>query len=142
MVAYKLFWDDFSGWYLEMIKPAYGSPCDAATMEATKKMFEQLMSLLHPFMPFITEEIWQDLAERKEGESICVASMPKAEKADEVALARFALAQEVVSAVRNIRKQKNLPQKEALELKVVRDENYPAEYEAVIVKMANLSAVS
>jgi len=142
MVAYKLFWDDFSGWYLEMIKPAYGSPCDAATMEATKKMFEQLMLLLHPFMPFVTEEIWQDLAERKEGESICVAQMPKAEKADEVALARFALAQEVVSAVRNIRKQKNLPQKEALELKVVRDENYPAEYEAVIAKMANLSAVT
>ena len=142
MVAYKLFWDDFSGWYLEMIKPAYGSPCDAATMEATKKMFEQLMLLLHPFMPFVTEEIWQDLAERKEGESICVASMPKAEKADEVALARFTLAQEVVSAVRNIRKQKNLPQKEALELKVVRDENYPAEYEAVIAKMANLSAVT
>ena len=142
MVAYKLFWDDFSGWYLEMIKPAYGSPCDVATMAATKKMFEQLMLLLHPFMPFVTEEIWQDLAERKEGESICVASMPKAEKADEVALARFALVQEVVSAVRNIRKQKNLPQKEALELKVVRDENYPAEYEAVIVKMANLSAVT
>ena len=142
MVAYKLFWDDFSGWYLEMIKPAYGSPCDAATMAATKKMFEQLMLLLHPFMPFVTEEIWQDLAERKEGESICVASMPKAQEADEVALARFALVQEVVSAVRNIRKQKNLPQKEALELKVVRDENYPAEYEAVIVKMANLSAVT
>ncbi|MBE6175204.1 MAG: valine--tRNA ligase [Rikenellaceae bacterium] len=142
MVAYKLFWDDFSGWYLEMIKPAYGSPCDVATMEATKKMFEQLMLLLHPFMPFVTEEIWQDLAERKEGESICVASMPKAQEADEVALARFALAQEVVSAVRNIRKQKNLPQKEALELKVVRDENYPAEYEAVIAKMANLSAVT
>ena len=142
MVAYKLFWDDFSGWYLEMIKPAYGSPCDAATMAATKKMFEQLMLLLHPFMPFVTEEIWQDLAERKEGESICVASMPKAEPADEFALARFALVQEVVSAVRNIRKQKNLPQKEALELKVVRDENYPAEYEAVIVKMANLSAVT
>ncbi len=141
MVAYKLFWDDFSGWYLEMIKPAYGSPCDGATMAATKKMFEQLMLILHPFMPFVTEEIWQDLAERGEGESICVASMPKAAEADEAALARFALAQEVVSAVRNIRKQKNLPQKEALELKVVRDENYPAEYEAVIAKMANLSQV-
>ena len=142
MVAYKLFWDDFSGWYLEMIKPAYLAPCDAATMAATKKMFEQLMLLLHPFMPFVTEEIWQDLAERKEGESICVASMPKAGEADEAALARFALAQEVVSAVRNIRKQKNLAQKEALELKVVRDENYPAEYEAVIAKMANLSQVT
>jgi valyl-tRNA synthetase len=93
-------------------------------------------------MPFVTEEIWQDLAERKEGESICVAQMPKAAAADEAALARFALAQDVVSAVRNVRKQKNLPQKEALELKVVRDENYPAEFEAAIVKMANLSAVS
>ena len=142
MVAYKLFWDDFSGWYLEMIKPAYGSPCDAATMAATKQMLEKLMLLLHPFMPFVTEEIWQDLAERKEGESICVAPMPKAEIVDEAALARFVLAQDVVSAVRNIRKQKNLPQKEALELKVVRDENYPAEYEAVIAKMANLSEVS
>ena len=142
MVAYKLFWDDFSGWYLEMVKPAYGSPCDVATMAATKHMFEQLMLLLHPFMPFVTEEIWQDLAERKEGESICVAATPKAQEVDEAALARFVLAQEVVSAVRNIRKQKNLPQKEALELKVVRDENYPAEYEAVIVKMANLSQVS
>ena len=142
MVAYKLFWDDFSGWYWEMIKPAYGSPCDAATMAATKQMFEQLMLLLHPFMPFVTEEIWQDLAERKEGESICVAALPKAQAADEVALTRFALAQEVVSAVRNVRKQKNLPQKESLELKVVRDENYPAEYEAAIAKMANLSAVT
>ena len=142
MVAYKLFWDDFSGWYLEMIKPAYGSPCDAATMAATKQIFENLMLLLHPFMPFLTEEIWQDLAERKEGESICVAALPKAVEADAQALARFALAQEVVSAVRNVRKQKNLPQKEALELKVVRDENYPSEFEAAIVKMANISQVS
>jgi valyl-tRNA synthetase len=142
MVAYKLFWDDFSGWYLEMIKPAYLAPCDAATMAATKQIFEKLMLLLHPFMPFVTEEIWQDLAERNEGESICVAQMPKAAAADEAALARFALAQDVVSAVRNIRKQKNLAQKEALELKVVRDENYPSEYEAVIAKMANLSQVT
>ena len=142
MVAYKLFWDDFSGWYLEMIKPAYGSPCDAVTMAATKQIFEQLMLLLHPFMPFLTEEIWQDLAERKDGESICVAALPKAVEADIQALARFALAQEVVSAVRNVRKQKNLPQKEALELKVVRDENYPAEFEAAIVKMANIAQVS
>ena len=142
MVAYKLFWDDFSGWYLEMIKPAYGSPCDAKTMAETKQIFEKLMLLLHPFMPFVTEEIWQDLAVRNEGESICVAQMPKADAADEAALARFALAQEVVSAVRNIRKQKNIAQKEALELKVVRDENYPSEYEAVIAKMANLSQVT
>ena len=142
MVAYKLFWDDFSGWYLEAVKPAYGSPCDRATMDATRSMFERLMLVLHPFMPFITEEIWQDLAERSDGESICVATLPQATTANEAALSRFALAQEVVSAVRNVRKQKNMPQREALELKVVRDENYPSEYEAVIIKMANLSAVT
>ncbi|MBQ7855520.1 MAG: valine--tRNA ligase [Alistipes sp.] len=142
MVAYKLFWDDFSGWYLEIVKPAYGQPADAQTIAETKNFFEQLMLVLHPFMPFVTEEIWQDLAERKEGESIMVASMPKAEEADGALLARFALLQEAVSAIRNIRKQKNLPQKEAVELKVVVDENYPSEFEAVLRKMGNLSAVT
>ena len=142
MVAYKLFWDDFSGWYLEIVKPAYGQPADVQTIAETKKFFEQLMLVLHPFMPFVTEEIWQDLAERKDGESIMVASMPKVEEADLNLLARFALLQEAVSAIRNIRKQKNLPQKEAVELKVVVDENYPSEFEAVLRKMGNLSAVN
>ena len=142
MVAYKLFWDDFSGWYLEMAKPAYGCPIDKQTIEQTKLFFEQLMLVLHPFMPFVTEEIWQDLAARANGESIMVSPMPKAEAGDENLLARFALLQEAVSAVRNIRKQKNLPQKEAVELKVIVDENYPKEFEAVLVKMGNLSAVT
>ena len=142
MVAYKLFWDDFSGWYLEIVKPAYGSPADKTTIEQTKHFFEELMLVLHPFMPFVTEEIWQDLAPRAEGESIMVSPMPKVEAADEALLARFALLQEAVSAIRNVRKQKNLPQKEAVELKVVLDENYPKEFEAVLVKMGNLSAVT
>ena len=142
MVAYKLFWDDFSGWYLEVVKPAYGTPADKLTVEQTKMFFEQLMLVLHPFMPFVTEEIWQDLAPRAEGESIMVSPMPKAEAVDETLLARFALVQEAVSALRNVRKQKNMPQKEALELKVVVDENYPRELEAVLVKMGNLSAVT
>ena len=142
MVAYKLFWDDFSGWYLEVVKPAYGTPADKLTVEQTKAFFEQLMLVLHPFMPFVTEEIWQDLAPRAEGESIMVSPMPKAEAVDETLLARFALVQEAVSALRNVRKQKNMPQKEALELKVVVDENYPRELEAVLVKMGNLSAVT
>ena len=142
MVAYKLFWDDFSGWYLEVVKPAYGTPADKLTVEQTKVFFEQLMLVLHPFMPFVTEEIWQDLAPRAEGESIMVSPMPKAEAVDETLLARFALVQEAVSALRNVRKQKNMPQKEALELKVVVDENYPRELEAVLVKMGNLSAVT
>ena len=142
MVAYKLFWDDFSGWYLEIVKPAYGQPTDVATIEATKRFFEQLMLVLHPFMPFVTEEIWQDLAERKPSESIMVADKPEPQPIDEQLLARFALLQEAVSAVRNVRKQKNLPQKEQIELKVVADENYPSEFESVLRKMGNLSAVT
>ena len=142
MVAYKLFWDDFSGWYLEIVKPAYGQPADKTTIEQTKLFFEQLMLVLHPFMPFVTEEIWQDLAPRAAGESIMVSPMPKAAAADENLLARFSLLQEAVSAIRNVRKQKNLPQKEAVELKVVVDDNYPKEFEAVLVKMGNLSAVT
>ena len=142
MVAYKLFWDDFSGWYLEIVKPAYGCPADKTTIEQTKRFFEELMLVLHPFMPFVTEEIWQDLAARANGESIMVSPMPKAEEVDETLLSRFALLQEAVSAIRNIRKQKNIPQKEAIELKVVLDENYPSEAEAVLVKMGNLSAIT
>ena len=139
--AYRLFWDDFSGLYLEMVKPAYGCPTDAATMEATRGFFDTLMRLVHPFMPFVTEEIWQDLAPRAEGDSICTAQMPSpCEERPEV-LARFELAKEVISSVRSIRNQKQLPQKEALTLRVVVDENYPAEYAPVMMKMANLTAI-
>ena len=141
LVAYRLFWDEFSGWLLEMVKPAYGDSIDECTLKAVKSIFERLMQMLHPFMPFLTEEIWQDIAERKEGESICVSEVKVAEEADEKLLARFELAKEVISAVRNVRKQKNLPNKDALTLKVIVDENYPAEYEAVIKKMANLTEV-
>ena len=142
MVAYKLFWDDFSGWYLEIIKPAYQQPADRATIEATKSIFEQLMLILHPFMPFITEEIWHTIADRKEGESIMIAQLPELKEADAALLSRFSLVQDTVSAIRNIRKQKNLPQRDAIELKVVRDENYPSEFEAVITKMGNISTVN
>ncbi len=141
MKAYKLFWDDFSGLYLEMVKPAYGTPADAATLAATKRFFDALMRILHPFMPFVTEEIWQDLAPRAAGESIMTAPMPEPAAEDARMLARFALAHEVVSAVRNIRNKKNLPQKEALVLRVIADENYPAEFAPVIRKMANLSQI-
>ena len=139
--AYRLFWDDFSGLYLETVKPAYGQPTDPRTMEATKGYFDALMRLLHPFMPFVTEEIWQALAPRAEGESICVAPMPEPCAERPETLARFELAKEVVSAVRNIRNQKNLPQKEALALHVIADGNYPAEYAPVMRKLANLSAI-
>ena len=141
MTAYKLFWDDFSGLYLEIVKPAYGQPIDAATMAATRELFDELMRVLHPFMPFITEEIWQDIAPRADGESICVAPMPVTGDADEQLLARFDLSCEVISSVRNIRNQKNLPSKESLALHVIADENYPAEYAPVIAKLANLSSI-
>ena len=139
---YRLFWDDFSGWYLEIVKPAYQSPIDAQTLARTKHYVDQLLRLLHPFMPFVTEEIWQDLKPEADVCSIVIAREPKAErKADEKILARFALAEEVITAIRNIRKQKNIAQKEALALRYITDENYPAEYAAVIAKMGNLKAV-
>ena len=140
---YRLFWDDFSGWYLEMVKPAYQSPIDAKTLARTKHYFDQLLRLLHPFMPFVTEEIWQDLKPEEGVCSIVIAQEPKAErKANATILARFGLAQETISAIRNVRKQKNIAQKEALTLNYIADENYPAEYEAVIAKMANLKEVA
>ncbi len=141
MIAYKLFWDDFSGWYLEMIKPAYQAPADGATVAATKSFFDSLMRLLHPFMPFVTEEIWQDVAPRTAGESIMVSPMPKAGAFDENLLARFELTSEVISAIRNVRKEKNLAQKEPLTLHVVEDAAYPKEYAPVIAKMGNLSSI-
>ena len=141
MKVYRLFWDDFSGWYLEMIKPAYQTPADAATVAAAKHWFDMLLRLVHPFMPFVTEEIWQDLAPRTAGESIMRAQIPAPAAADEAVLARFELVKEIVSAVRNVRKQKNIANKEQLTLEVMADENYPAEFEPVIVKMGNLASV-
>ena len=142
MMLYKLFWDDFSGWYLEMVKPAYQSPIDADTMAATKHFFDELLRLLHPFMPFVTEEIGQDLAPEAGCESIVVARQPRiVETADARTLARFDLAREVISSVRNIRKQKNIAQKDTLTMKVMADENYPEEYAPVIAKMCNLSSI-
>ena len=124
-----------------MVKPAYGQPTDSATLDATKHYFDALIRMLHPFMPFVTEEIWQALAPRREGESICVAQMPQPAAGDAALMARFELVKEIVSSVRNIRNQKNLPQKEALTLHVIVDGNYPAEFAPVVMKMANLAAI-
>lgn len=144
MTLYRLFWEDFSGWYLEMVKPAYGSPLDAKTYEATIGYFEQLLQQLHPYMPFITEEIWHYIAPRGEKDSIMVsryASLTATPRATEL-VDRFELVKEIVGGIRNVRKTKNIAQKEALELFYTADENYPAEFEAVISKMGNLSAVT
>ena len=141
MKVYKLFWDEFSGWYLEMVKPAYQCPIDARTLAQTKTFFEKLLQMIHPFMPFITEEIWHHIAPRKEGESIMVSLAPRAEQPDEVIIAEFDKVKEAISAIRNIRKERNLPNREALELKVIADENYHPQYNPVLQKMANLSSI-
>ncbi|MCD8071673.1 MAG: class I tRNA ligase family protein, partial [Alistipes sp.] len=141
MTTYKLFWDDFSGWLLEMIKPPYGSGIDPATLEEVKEIFEKLLLMLHPFMPFITEEIWQNIRPREEGQSIMLAVLPEAATPDTELMAGIGRVQEVVSAVRAVRKQKNFPNREQIRLAVIPDGNYPAAYESVLAKMANLEGI-
>jgi len=139
MSVYKFFWDDFSGWYLEMIKPAYQKPIDSKTYQATIGFFESMLKVLHPFMPFITEEIWQLIEERTDGESIMVEAMPATKGADEKLLSDFELLMETVSAVRNVRSDKNIANKE--ELKLLVHGEFDETYLPVLVKMANLSSV-
>lgn len=139
MAVYKLFWDEYSSWYLEMVKPAYGSPIDKATYEATLGYFDTLLRLLHPFMPFITEELWQHIAERKDGESIMVAQLPKMGEFDDSIVADIDVAKEIIAGVRTVRMQKNIPNKEQLELQVVG--NAELKVEAIITKLANLSSI-
>ena len=141
MTVYKLFWDEFSSWYLEMVKPAYGAPIDRKTYDATLRYFDVLLRLLHPFMPFITEELWQHLAERKEGESIMYASLPVTGQFDEHLLSDMDVAKEIIAGVRTVRLQKNLPNKETLPLQVVGGKaSVPCV--SVVKKMANLSDIS
>ena len=139
MVLYRLFWEEFSAWYLESVKPAFGQPMDRATMQATLEFFDMLLRLLHPFMPFITEELWQHLAEREDGESIMYARIPEAEQADAAILKAMADVKEIVGGVRNVRKQKNLPNKEQLTLQAVGGLNNPLE--AIIIKLAGLEKI-
>ena len=141
MVVYKLFWDEFSSWYLELIKPAYGSPIDHVTYERTLAFFDALLRLLHPFMPFITEELWQHLADRNPGESLMVQLVPEAKTFDSELLARFEMVKEVIGGIRTIRLQRNIPQKEQLALEIV-GKNPVAELNAVIAKLCNLSEIS
>ncbi len=136
---YKLIRDEFSSYYLELVKPAYGAPIDAKTMADTERFFESLLALLHPFMPFITEELWQALRERQEGESLMVSLLPATVEVDEDFLKHFAQAQELISAIRNIRTSKNLSPREPLTLEVA--PSYSDRLDAVVAKLANLSAV-
>ena len=141
MAIYRLFWDEFSAWYLEMVKPAFGQPVDKTTYEATLGFFDALLRLMHPFMPFITEELWQNLAARRDGESIMYAPVPEGNGADANVLAAMETAKEIVTGVRAVRAQKNIPQKETLELRVVGTAAPAGEISALITKLANLSAI-
>ena len=139
MAIYKLYCDEFSGWYLEMIKPAYGQPIDRTTYEATLSFFDQMLRLLHPFMPFITEELWQNLTERKAGESIMVTPLGEFGTADEALLADIETLKQVVSNVRNIRAGKNIPQKEVLTLNTAAAT--PSASGSLVEKLANCQIV-
>ena len=140
MAVYKLFWDEFSSWYLEMVKPAYGQPIDKVTYEKTLAFFETLLKLLHPFMPFITEELWQHIYDRQPGESIMTQTLVKDMPYNETLITRFEAVKEVISGIRTIRLQKNIAQKEALTLEVI-GENPVAEFTSVIAKLCNLSEI-
>ncbi len=142
MAVYRLFWDEFSSWYLEMVKPAYGSPIDKKTYNATLQYFETLLNMLHPFMPFITEELWQHIAERKEGESImcqCLKIEAPTE-ADNKLNADIEVVKQIVSGVRMVRNQKNIAPKEQLSLQAIAQNHY-AQYDEIVTKMANIDKV-
>lgn len=139
MTTYRLFRDEFSSWYLEMVKPDYQKPIDRAGYDATIRFFDSLLRLLHPFMPFITEELWQHLGERREGESIMYASMPVAGVADAKILAEMETVKEIINGVRGVRAQRNIPARDALQLNIIG----PAiPMEAVAAKLGNLSGIA
>lgn len=137
---YRLFWDEFSAWYLEMVKPAYGSPIDRTTINATLGYFDALLRLLHPFMPFITEELWQHIAERREGESIMYAPTPAAGEVDTTLLHIMEQVKEAVNGIRNVRAEKNIPNKETLVLNIIG--TWSKERDAVITKLGNLESIN
>lgn len=141
MATYKLVWDDFCSWYLEIVKPGYQQPIDAKTLEATIGFFEKLLQLVHPFMPFVTEEIWHWIRERGEGEDIIVSSWPIAGKVDTDLLDQFEVAKQVVTNIRNIRKQNNIANKVKLELSVKKNAAYSDQLDPVIQKMGTLSTL-
>ena len=141
MTVYTGFRDEFSSWLLEIIKPGYGQPIDRQTYERAIGLFEEMLQLLHPFMPFITEEIWQQLRPRREGESIMTSLLPAAKAADTGLLAEFENVKEVIAGIRTVRKQHNIAFKETVELKVKENDRYPRRFESVIRKMGNTNAV-
>jgi valyl-tRNA synthetase len=140
MSTYKLIWDDFCGWALEMIKPAYQQPIDAKTLENIISIFENLLKILHPFMPFLTEEIWQYIEERTPDQALIISKWPERTRINEPLIAEFNFASEVISGIRNIRKQKNIAFKETIDCLVINNEKSNKTFDDVIIKLGNLSS--
>ncbi|CAA0185704.1 valine--tRNA ligase [Tenacibaculum maritimum] len=141
MAIYKLIMDDFSSWLLEIVKPGYQQPIDAKTYNSIIEVLENNLKILHPFMPFLTEEIWQYITERTTEEALVIARYPEIKDSDEQIITDFEFAMEVVSGIRTVRKEKNIPFREAVELSLVNNEGYTKEFDVIIKKLTNLSAV-
>jgi len=139
MATYKLVWDDFCSWYLEMIKPGYKHPIDKQTLETTLNFFEKLLKVLQPFTPFVAEELWHLIRERKEGDDIIIAQWPSVDTSSETILSDFTIAEEVITNIRNIRKKNNIATKIKMELFVRKNKEINTDFDCVIVKMGNLS---
>ncbi len=139
---YKLVWDDFCSWYLEMVKPGYQQPIDVQTLESTKDFFEGILKLIQPFTPFIAEELWHLLRNRVEGDDIIVAKWPEIKAIDEAILKNFTIAEEVIIGIRNVRKSNNIANKIQLELRVKKNEAIDETFDSVISKMGNLTALT
>ena len=142
MKIYKLVWDDFCSWLLEIIKPAYGSPIDNQTFTEVITLFEDNLKLLHPFMPFVTEEIWQQITPRTPQEALIIASYPEQKPFDEGVLAEFELVQDIISGVRTVRKEKNIAFKDEISLSVINNEQLPTHWDSLIQKLGNIPSIS
>ena len=142
MAIYKLVWDDYSSWLLEIVKPAYQKPIDRRTYGELIKIFEENLKLLHPFMPFLSEEIWQRIETRTKDEALVISSWPKNIEAKQYLIPQFEFAAEVISGIRTIRKEKNIPMKESLELSVMNTENSSKDWDVVISKLSNVNSIS
>jgi valyl-tRNA synthetase len=141
MITYKLVWDDFCSWFLEMIKPAYQQPIDAVTFAKAIEILEVNLKLLNPFMPFLTEEIWHLIKERTPAEALIIAEYPKMRNFDNLIIENFEFTSEVISGIRTIRKEKNIAQKDAIELKIINNEKTSIYFDSVIMKLGNISSL-
>jgi valyl-tRNA synthetase len=142
METYKLIWNDFCSWFLEMIKPEYQKPIDKTTYQAAIAILENNLKILHPFMPFLTEDIWQYISERTPKEALIISKWPKSVNYNKALISEFDFASEVVSGIRNIRKEKNIPFKDAIQFSVINNENVTSTFDEVIVKLGNIESIN